>query len=142
MNHAPANPYLAASSYAIAHGRCDQQDNVPWRGPEGPTETLDEATDIQYAWLGPCHFGHLISGPYPDGRRVVWSNGRQNIAKLDYETLAMLADHEIVGGEGRTPIEDLEVNLLGLDKKDGWDAVEHAIELSMKFMTGIDGVYA
>ena len=142
MNGAPANPYLADSSYGIAHGRCDQQDNVPWRGPEGPTETLNETTDLQYAWLGPCHFGHLISGLYPDGRRVVWSNGRQNIAKLDYETLEMLADHEIVGGEGRTPIEDLEVNLLGLDKKDGWEAVEHAIELSLKFMTGIDGVYA
>ena len=43
-----------------------------------------------------------------DGRRVVWSNGRQNIAKLDYETLEVLADHEIVGGEGRTPIAELE----------------------------------
>ncbi|MEZ5167571.1 MAG: hypothetical protein R2695_14160 [Acidimicrobiales bacterium] len=125
----------------MAHGRCDQQDNVPWSGPGGPTETL-VADDLQHAWLGPCHFGGLISGPYPDGRRVIWSNGRQNIVKLDYETLEILADHEIVGGEGRTPRPELEANLARLDEAEGWDAVEHAIELSMRFMTGLDGVYA
>ena len=141
MQSGPRNPFLADSSYALAHGRCDQQDNVPWRGPEGPTETLAD-DDIQYSWLGPCHFGGIISSPYPDGRRVVWSNGRQNIVKLDYETLEVLADHEIVGGEGRTPIAELEENLVGLDEKEGWDAVEHAIDLSMRFMTGLDGVYA
>ncbi|MDW3219481.1 MAG: hypothetical protein R8F63_12795 [Acidimicrobiales bacterium] len=142
MQNAPRNPFLADSSYAIAHGRCDQQDNVPWRGPEGPTEVLDEATDLQYAWLGPCHFGHLTSSPYPDGRRVVWSNGRENIAKLDYETLEVLADHEIVGGGGRTPVSELEGYLAALDEKEDGEAIEHAIELSMRFMTGLDGVYA
>ena len=91
MRTGPKNPFLADSSYAIAHGRCDQQDNVSWRGPEGPTEVLAEATDLQYAWLGPCHFGSLISGPYPDGKRTIWNNGRQNIAKLDYDTLEILA---------------------------------------------------
>ena len=141
MQTGPRNPFLADSSNAMAHGRCDQQDNVAWRGPEGPSEVLGE-DDIQYSWLGPCHFGCTISGPYPDGRRVVWSNGSQNIAKLDYETLEVLADHEIVGGEGRTSIAELEANLAGLDNLEGQDAINHALGLSMRFMTGLDGVYA
>jgi len=142
MQNGPQNPFLANSSYAVAHGRSDQQDNVSWRGPEGPTEVLDEAHDIQYAWLGPCHFGGLISGAYPDGKRTIWSNGKQNIVKLDYDTLEVLANHEIVGAGGCSPQAELEENLVGLDEKEDWEAIEHAIELSMKYMTGLDGVYA
>ena len=90
MRSGPRNPFLADSGNAMAHGRCDQQDNTPGRGPEGASEVLGPA-DIQYAPLGPGHFGGLISGFYPDGRRVIWSNGRQTIAKLDYDTLEVLA---------------------------------------------------
>ena len=78
----PRNPYLADSSYPIAHGRCDQQDNSAVAGPGGPSATLAER-DVSYTWVGPGHFGGLISGPYPDGRRVIWSNGREQIVKLD-----------------------------------------------------------
>ena len=113
---------------------------MPWAGPEGPSEVLD-ADSVQYTWLTPCHFGCMISGPYPDGRRVIWSNGRQTINKLDYDTLEILAEHVIEGGEedaaGRT-----RGNLRGLDEKEGWEAIEHAIGLSLKYMTGLDGVYA
>ena len=90
MRIGPRNPYLADSCYPIAHGRCDQQDNSPVTGPSGPSEVLGP-DDLQYTWLGPGHFGSLVSGPYPDGRRVIWSNGRQTIAKLDYDTLETLA---------------------------------------------------
>ena len=90
MNIGPRNPYLADSGYPIAHGRCDQQDNTSVRGPVGPTASLGPS-EMQYAWLGPGHFGGLISSPYPDGRRVIWSNGRETIAKLDYDTLEVLA---------------------------------------------------
>ncbi|MEM9464153.1 MAG: hypothetical protein AAGA90_02215 [Actinomycetota bacterium] len=141
MQQPPSNPFLAASGNAMAHGRSDQQDNVPWAGPEGPGGTLGD-TDLQYTWMGPCHFGGMISGRYPDGRRVVWSNGRETIAKLDYDTLEMLAEHEIEGGSGKTPQDVLEANLAGLDDRDGWDAIEHAIDLSLRYMTGLDGVYA
>ncbi len=144
MQTGPRNPFLADSQNAMAHGRPDQQDNVAGRGPEGPTEVLDpnDSSQIQYTWLGPCHFGGLTSGVYPDGGRVIWSNGRQNIAKLDYDTLELLVDHELVDGEGRTPIAELEKNLEGLDKLEGAAAIEHAIGLSARFMTGLDGVYA
>jgi len=144
MQSGPRNEFLADSTNAMAHGRPDQQDNVAHAGPGGPSETLDPAdpADVQHAWLGPCHFGGLVSGLYPDGKRVIWSNGRQNIAKLDYDTLEVLADHEIVGGEGRTPRAELEANLQGFDSLEGWDLIDHAIGLSARFMTGLDGVYA
>ena len=60
----------------------------------------------------------------------------------DYDTLEVLANHEIVGAGGCSPQAELEENLVGLDEKEDWEAIEHAIELSMKYMTGLDGVYA
>ncbi len=136
----PRNPYLADSGYAIAHGRCDQQDNSPLRGPTGPTETLGER-DRQYTWLGPGHFGGLTSSPYPDGRRVIWSNGREAIAKLDYDTLEVLATLP-VGDAVPTPVPDLEAMVAGLDDLRGPAAIDHALGLTLQFMTGLDGVYA
>ena len=85
----PRNPFLADSGYSIGPGRCDQQDNTPGRGPEGPTEVLG-VDDVRYAWRGPGHFGGLVSSPYADGRRVIWSNGREAIVKLGYDTLEVL----------------------------------------------------
>ncbi|MFO7589689.1 MAG: hypothetical protein R6X23_02175 [Acidimicrobiia bacterium] len=136
----PRNPFLADSQYAIAHGRCDQQDNAPVTGPSGPTRVLDDG-DRQYAWLGPGHFGGMTSSPYPDGRRVIWSNGRETIAKLDYDTLEVLATLA-VNDAVPTPVAELESMVAGLDDLRDGAAIEHAIGLAMRFMTGLDGVYA
>jgi len=141
MQSGPLNPFLARSGYSMAHGRCDQQDNVPWSGPEGPTELLGPS-DLHYTWLGPCHFGGVTSGRYPDGRRVIWTNGRETIVKLDYETLEPLAEFVIDPDVGVTPREELKANLARLDRAVGAEAIEHAINLSMRFMTGLDGVYS
>lgn len=140
MRTGPRNPFLADSGYPIAHGRCDQQDNTPLAGPTGPTEVLG-ASDVQYAWLGPGHFGGMISSAYPDGRRVVWSNGRQTIAKLDYDTLEVLAELP-VGPEPPTPVEELRRHVQLLDDLRGDDAVAHAITLALTYLVGLDGVYA
>ena len=75
-------------------------------GPTGPSEVLDD-DDLQYTWLGPGHFGTLVSGAYPDGRRVIWSNGRQTIAKLDYDTLGTLAVLP-TGDQPVTPVPELQ----------------------------------
>jgi hypothetical protein len=136
----PRNRFLADSGYPIAHGRSDQQDNSPRAGPAGPTSTLGEG-DHQYAQLGPGHFGSLISGPYPDGSRVIWSNGREQIVKLDYETLEILATIP-VDGAPITPTEELDDALASLDRLSGPEAVDHALGLALRFMTGLDGVYA
>ena len=136
----PRNPYLADSVYAMAHGRCDQQDNTPQAGPAGPGELLDRQ-DIAYSWIGPGHFGGLISSPYPDGRRVIWSNGRQQIVKLDHETLEVLAAFAIPGEE-MTPESELRALVRGLDELHGVEALIHAGGLGRRFMTGLDGIYS
>jgi hypothetical protein len=136
----PRNPFLADSGYAIAHGRCDQQDNSPRRGPTGPTATLTP-DDLTYVTIGPGHFGELISSPYPDGRRVIWSNGRQQIVKLDYETLEVLATLP-TDVEPVTPDAELLAAADALDTLDGAAALEHAVGLALRFLTGLDGVYS
>ena len=136
----PLNPFLAASGHAIAHGRCDQQDNSPHAGPTGPSSVMTD-DDVQYSWLGPGHFGGLTSGPYPDGRRVIWTNGREHITKLDYDTLEVLASFPLVSDD-LVGVEEMESYVKGLDELRGQQAIEHAIVLAMRFMVGLDGVYA
>ena len=123
------NPYLADSQNPIAHGRCDQQDcttiagALPSGGPHAGEALASE--DVQHTWLGPGHFGGLISGVYPDGRRVIWSNGRERLVKLDYDTLEVLATLDVGGGEPSTR-EDWEAGVAGLDDLSGDEAVGHA----------------
>jgi hypothetical protein len=136
----PRNPYLADSSYPIAHGRCDQQDNSAVRGPGGPSRALGTG-DLSYTWVGPGHFGSLISAPYPDGRRVIWSNGREQIVKLDYETLEPLA-HLALSADGSTPVPELEAALRSLEEPDDLTAMINAGDLARRFLTGLDGVYS
>jgi len=140
MHPPPRNPFLADSVNAVAHARCDQQDSYPGAGPQGPTAALTDE-DIQYAALGPGHFGGLISSPYPDGRRVIWSNGRQTIAKLDYDTLEVLAVCP-TGAEDVTDPAELEELASGLDALKDDEAVAHAVGISLRFLTGLDGVYS
>lgn len=139
MNTPPKNPYLADSLNSMAHGRSDQQDNCPGPGPSGPTEVLGP-DDVQYTSLGPGHFGGNFSGPYPDGKRVIWSNGRENIAKLDYDTFEVLASFALT--DTPTADEDLEAGLRGLDELRDKEAIDHAIVLSLTHMVGLDGVYS
>lgn len=139
MRSGPRNPYLADSSNAIGHGRCDQQDSFAATGPTGPTETLSDA-DLQFQWLGPGHFGGCISSPYPDGTRVIWSNGLQTIVKLDHETLEILATHTVQGQEV-TSMDTFHHAVRGLDTLEGQEAIDHALTLALNYMAGLDGVY-
>ncbi len=100
----PRNPYLASSVYPLGHGDAAQQDALPIRGPADPGRALHEA-DIQYSHLGPAHFGAYTSSPYPDGRRVLWSNGLDRIVKLDYETYEVLATRWVDGAKRWTEVE-------------------------------------
>ena len=87
----PRNPYLADSSYSMAHGDPAQQDAMPQHGPSGPSRVLGE-DEIQYVHTGPGFFGIATSGVYEDGKRVFWGNGLDRIVKLDYDS------HQIVSG--------------------------------------------
>jgi hypothetical protein len=88
----PRNPFFANSSYPLGHGDAGQQDALPVPGPADPGGALSE-DEIQYAHVGPAHFGAYTSSPYPDGRRVIWSNGLDRIVKVDFETFEVLATH-------------------------------------------------
>jgi hypothetical protein len=92
VNLPPVNPYLANSSYSMAHGNPAQQDAVAQSGPSGPSRTLNP-DQIQYQHVGPAHFGAVTSGVYADGRRVFWSNGIDRIVKIDYDTFEVVAEY-------------------------------------------------
>jgi len=148
VNYVWRNPFLADSEYPIAHGRCDQRDSTSLRGPiPDGIEALGES-ERQYVWLGPGHFGGLISGLYPDGGRTIWSNGRECIAKLDYDTLEVLTTLELSHErpeEERSCRADWETAVAGLDEGIHGDEptpVMHAATLGSRFLTGLDGVYA
>ena len=100
----PRNPWLADSSYPLGHGTSAQQDSVPQAGPRGPGRSLAPG-EILYAPVGPAHFGAATSGPYPDGRRVHWSNGLDRIAKIDHESFAILATYPFPGVHAYTEQE-------------------------------------
>lgn len=92
--YAPANPYLADSVLPIGHINSAQSTGVAHGGPSGPTESLSiENGGLTYSHLGPGHFGAAISPPYPNGKRVIWSNGAERISKLDYDTLEVIDEY-------------------------------------------------
>ncbi|MEE2768190.1 MAG: hypothetical protein VX833_03155 [Actinomycetota bacterium] len=135
------NPHLAASENPIAHGRCDQQDCTVLVGPRLEGKRVLTDRDRQFTLVGPGHFGSLISGPYRDGKRVIWSNGRQQIVKLDYDTLEVLATLT-VRDEPVTTLSEMENDVGGLDNLTGDEAISHAVTVAMRYLTGLDGVYA
>ena len=146
----PKNPFLADSIYAIPHGDSAQQDSTKRSGPEGPTKTLSD-DERNYQQIGPGHFGLYISSQYDDCRRVVWSNGADRIAKLDHATFDVLTefpvkpmkewptDEEI--DEAIDTLDELDCDD-GIDSQDCKDLQAAAFELAIKYLTGIDGVYA
>ena len=149
LNERWRNPFLADSEYAIAHGFCDQRDSTDLSGPlpgiEDGNKVLAES-DLQYKWLGPGHFGGLISGVYPDGKRTIWSNGREQIVKLDYETLEVLNTFDLSHErpeELPSTQSDWENGIADLDDfSDEEQLIHGAIALAARFMTGLDGVYS
>ncbi|HEB89506.1 MAG TPA: hypothetical protein ENI85_08060, partial [Deltaproteobacteria bacterium] len=100
----PRNPYLADSVYPLGHGDAGQQDALSVPGPDDPGRVLDPSA-IQYAATGPGQFGAYTSSPYPDGRRVIWSNGVDRIVKVDFDTFEILATYWVEGARRWTEEE-------------------------------------
>ena len=135
----PSNPYLADSVAAIPHGDSAQSDSTSVVGPPGPTRAL-EAEDLTYQHLGPGHFGMAISPEYPDGRRVIWSNGGDRISKLDYDTLEVLAEYTL---PGKTLLDaaTADAEIAQLDGLQGDALAQQGLVLSAKYLAGLAGVY-
>src|SRR5262249_50690848 len=144
----PRNPWLADSSYPLGHGTSAQQDSVPRAGPRGPGRALGPG-EIAYAFVGPAHFGAATSGPYPDGRRVHWSNGLDRIAKIDHDTFAVLATYLLPGVPHYTEAE-ADASIAAFDASThGVSAIWHAFGDARKLrdLSGVrtllerDGIY-
>lgn len=133
------NPFLAASNCAIGHCSPAQQDSYAAPGPLGPTRAL-LPSEMDFAPLGQLHMAPAISGPYPNGRRVIWSNGVDRIAKVDYDSFEVL-DEYFFPGRDRTSREDGEKYLERINAHhDGirgvWNAFRYTSTLG-----GMAGIY-
>jgi hypothetical protein len=138
-NLPPRNPWLADSSYPIGHGTSAQQDSVPQAGPAGPGRAL-QPSEIAWAPVGPAHFGASTSAPYPDGRRVLWSNGLDRIVKLDHESFGVLATRTFPGVHLYTEAE-AEASIAAFDRShSGFFAILRAFREARK-LRDLSGVY-
>jgi hypothetical protein len=98
--HAPAapprNPFLADSPYCVVHADAAQTDSTVYPGPVGTTRRL-ALDEMQYHDLGMWNLLYLMSSPYADGKRVIWTNGSQYMTKLDYDTFEIIATLRMPG---------------------------------------------
>lgn len=135
----PRNVFLADSVYPMAHGDPSQQDAISLEGPRNPGPVLDPS-EIQYAATGPAQFGAYTSSPYPDGRRVIWSNGLDRIVKVDFDTFEILATRW-VEGERRWTEAEADASISRFDESnDGFFAIWRAFRDASK-LQNISSVY-
>jgi len=138
-NLPPRNPFLADSSYAIAHGDAGQQDAVAQAGPAGPTRTLGE-DEIRWISVGPGPAGATISSRYADGRRVIWTNGVDRISKIDHDDFRVLATWWLPGAR-RYSDEEAEASIAAFDRShSGVFAIRRALK-EMEKLRDLSGVY-
>ncbi|MFA9564184.1 MAG: hypothetical protein ACERLM_05715 [Acidimicrobiales bacterium] len=137
-NPPPVNAFLADSVVPIGHFDPAQSDSQAVTGPSGPTGTLTE-DDLTYQHVGPGHFGIAISPEYPDGSRVVWTNGGDRISKLDYDTYEVLAELPI--GETQLTAAEADAEIELLDSLEGRELADAGIGMATKYLFGITGVY-
>ncbi len=126
------NPFLADSVNPMSHGDPAQQDAVWVPGPTDPGPRL-EPHEIQYAPIGPGHFGAYTSSRYPDGRRVIWSNGIDRIVKVDFESFEVLATYWLPGVRRWTE-EEADEAIASFDaSNEGLSAIWRSLQGSNKF---------
>ncbi len=135
----PKNPWLADSIYALGHGDAAQQDAVPVAGPAGPSRQL-RADEIDYAHVGPAHFGSQISSPYPDGKRVYWGNGLDRIVKMDHDSFEVLAEYVFDPEVQYTEAQADDAIATFDDSNEGLFAIARAFKEAMK-LRDLSGVY-
>ncbi len=153
-NYAPANPYLADSVAPVGHINSAQSTGMKHAGPTGPSEALSQENGgLTYTHLGPGHFGFAISPPYPNGKRVIWSNGADRISKLDYDSLEVIDEYFLedsavyTTNEGPVTEEQAEDATSRLDWLPKWNwsglaTVAASIPLAKKYYGGgLAGVY-
>ncbi|MEP4148406.1 MAG: hypothetical protein ABJL54_14405 [Halioglobus sp.] len=152
--YAPHNPYLADSVAPIGHINSAQTTGMNHAGPSGPSERLSiEGGGLTYTHLGPAHFGYAISPEYPNGKRVIWSNGGDRISKLDYDSLEVIDEFFLEkspiykANEGPITAHQADSDIRWLDLLPNWPytglgTVIASIPMVKKYLgAGLAGVY-
>ncbi|MGB6663183.1 MAG: hypothetical protein WBE48_01590 [Xanthobacteraceae bacterium] len=98
LTQPPKNPYLADSGYSMGHGNSAQTDSTVDAGPTGPTRQLGD-DEMRYHDLGMFNLAYVISSPYKDGKRVIWTNGSQFMTKFDYDTFDIISTLRVPGND-------------------------------------------
>jgi len=138
MNFPLKNPMAGQGVNPIPHGDPAQQDSTPIPGPMDKTRRLKES-EISYQFLGPGHFGVNTSSLYPDGRRVIWTNGVNGVFKLDNDSYDII-DH-LPSDVADKWNEDWANKIIAkLDKNNGASAIFTAVK-SMMPLKSLSGVY-
>lgn len=74
----PANPFVADSPWPMTHRNCYAQASSPYPGPQYITNTVHKS----FISGTPGLITVAVSGPYPDGQRVLWGGNATHVAKL------------------------------------------------------------
>jgi hypothetical protein len=138
-NMPPKNPYLADSTYSISHGTPAQQGSFAVAGPTGQSRQL-ENNEIDYADIGMLHMAGLTSSPYEDGRRVIWSNGIDRIAKVDYDSYAVISTLKAKGMPYHSVATGNEL-IRNLETTEGKEQLGIAFGAAKSLFSGMSGVY-
>ena len=120
-----ANPYLSASHYSVTHGWSDYS---PVAGPMAKSRHL---RDDEKIWqpVGPINgFPPTYSGPYPNGKHVIWVGGYDRVSKLDADTMQPLTTYAI-GGNTYFGNEEIRHDIAIMDKVDDKGLVDFDLKL-------------
>jgi hypothetical protein len=114
----PRNSYLADSVLSVFHVNSGQTGASPIPGPVSKTRQIKDA-DIIWKKIGPGD-GYSIqySGVYPNGKRVGWFGGSQQLLKLDADTLDTISIYVLNKGKFYSP-EEIERLIAKADKLKG-----------------------
>ena len=114
----PRNPYLADSSLPVFHADSSQTNASLIPGPRSKTRRIAEG-DVLWKKIGPGD-GYAIqySSVYPNGQRVGWFGGAQQLVKLDADTLETLSTYVLNRGKFWSP-EEIERLFRKADKLHG-----------------------
>jgi hypothetical protein len=102
----------------------------------GGTYSEDE---IVYRHLGPGYIGGFTSSPYPNGTRVLWTNGVNGLFKLDAETLDVY-DYIPSSVAGQWTKAHAEASIAALDADNSLQALPRAIE-DAQARQDLSGIY-
>lgn len=138
---APINTFLADSVWPMTHGNSAQSNEVAVGSTRVASKVLS-ADEKEYVHIGPFGLSPDISGPYPDGRRVIWNSGTAGIVKVDYESFKLIDKVINEGATDWTAEQADEWIAIQDDIEANWYGVLKSVQLSFDVYEGMASVYS